>query len=70
MIIGNEYSKKNRTNTWWRYGNAGAPPRGNQVPTLEEVSNDDQAMVNPPPLADGDIRAAFLQMSQAITTQL
>ena len=26
-------------------------------------------MVNPPPLADGDIRAAFLQMSQAITFQ-
>ena len=29
-----------------------APPRGNQVPPLEEVANDDQAPVNPPSLTD------------------
>ena len=49
--------------------NARVPPRGNQVPPLEEVPNDDQAPVNPPPLTDGDIRVAFLQLAQAITTQ-
>ena len=49
--------------------NARVPPRGNQVPPLEEVPNDDQAPVNPPPLTDGDIRAALFQMSEAITTQ-
>ncbi|XP_069147184.1 uncharacterized protein [Solanum lycopersicum] len=48
--------------------NAGVPSQGNQVPPLEEVSNDDQAPINPP-LMDGEIRSAFLQMAQAITTQ-
>ena len=43
--------------------NAGAPSKGNQVPPLKEVSNDDQALVNPPPLEDGDIRVVFVQMS-------
>ena len=32
--------------------NGGAPPRGNQVPPLEEVANDDQAPVNLPSLTD------------------
>ena len=32
--------------------NAGALPRGNQVPLLEDVSNDDQAPVYPPPMTD------------------
>ena len=48
---------------------AGALPRGNQVPPLEEVTNDDQAPVNPSLLIDGYIRAAFLQMSQDIITE-
>ena len=49
--------------------NAEVPPRGNQVPPLEEVTNDDQAPVNPSLLIDGYIRAAFLQMSQDIITE-
>ncbi|TMW81583.1 hypothetical protein EJD97_008824 [Solanum chilense] len=49
--------------------NAEAHPRGNEVPPFEEDVNNDQAPVCPPPLMDGDIRAAFLQMAQAITTQ-
>ncbi|TMW94055.1 hypothetical protein EJD97_010796, partial [Solanum chilense] len=49
--------------------NVGTPPRGNQVPPLEENANDDQAPINPPPLMDGEIRDAFIQMAQAITTQ-
>ncbi|TMW93528.1 hypothetical protein EJD97_011534 [Solanum chilense] len=49
--------------------NAGVSPQGNQVPPLEEGANDDQDPVNPPPLKDGDIRDAFLQMAQDITTQ-
>ena len=47
----------------------GVPPQGNQVPSFEEVANDDQAPFNPSPLMDGGIRAAFLQMAQAITIQ-
>ena len=34
-----------------------------------EDENNDQASVNPPFLTDGDTRAAFLQLSQYITTQ-
>ena len=43
--------------------NAEAPPRGEQVPPHEEEANIDQAPVNPPPLTDGDIRAALFQLS-------
>ncbi|XP_069148033.1 uncharacterized protein [Solanum lycopersicum] len=49
--------------------NAGAPPRGDQVPPLEEGVNDDQTPVNPPPLMDDNIRSTLFQMAQAITTQ-
>ncbi|TMX03111.1 hypothetical protein EJD97_018162 [Solanum chilense] len=49
--------------------NAGVPPRGNQVHLLKEVANNDQVPINPPPLTDGDIKVAFLQMAQVITTQ-
>ena len=47
----------------------GVPPRGNQVHPLEEVANNDQAPANSPAMTDGDIMDAFLQISQAITTQ-
>ena len=47
----------------------GFPPRCNQYPPLEEDANDDQGSANPPSLSDWDIREAFLEMSQAITTQ-
>ena len=46
---------------------AAFPPRGNQDPHLEEIANDDQAPANPLGLSYGDIRAAFLQVAQAIT---
>ena len=49
--------------------NAGVPPQGNQVPSLKEVVNDDQALENPPPLTDRDLRSSFLLMAQTITTQ-
>ncbi|TMX04217.1 hypothetical protein EJD97_010646 [Solanum chilense] len=49
-------------------GNAGDPPRGNEVPPLEDNVYDDQTPINPPTLTYGDIWADFLQMSQAITT--
>ena len=49
--------------------NVGAPTRGNQVPPLEEDVNDDQAPTNPLPFTAGELRAAFIQMSQEITTQ-
>ena len=55
-----------RTDAWILdedIANAGAPPRGNQVPPLEKVTNDDQALVNRPPMEDGDTRYAFLQMA-------
>ena len=49
--------------------NAGVPIRGDQVPSLEEVVNDDQALVNPPLLTDKSIRLALFQFAQAITAQ-
>ena len=49
--------------------NVGVPPSGDQVPPLEEDVNDDQNLVNPPPLTDENIRDALLQMAHAITTQ-
>ena len=49
--------------------NAGVPIRGDQVPSLEEVVNDDQALVNPPLLTDKSIRLALFQLAQAITAQ-
>ena len=49
--------------------NAGVPPRGDQVSPLEKDVNDDQALVNPPPLADENIRSALFQMDQYIITQ-
>ncbi|TMX05627.1 hypothetical protein EJD97_014012, partial [Solanum chilense] len=48
---------------------AGAPPRGEQVPPLEEDANVEQAPANPLSLTDENIRTALLQMAQAITTQ-
>lgn len=47
----------------------GVPPRGNHVPLLEEVANDDKALANPPAMTDEDIRGSFLLMSQEFTTQ-
>ena len=62
-----------RKNTEWRLeediSNAGVPLRNDQVLPLEENVNDDQTPVNPPPLKDGEIRAAILPMDQAVTTQ-
>ena len=49
--------------------NAVAPPRGDQVPPLEEDAYMENAPVNPPALTDKNIRNALVQMSQAITTQ-
>ena len=42
--------------------NVGFPSYGNQVPPLEEDVNNDQDPVNPPPLTDENIRAAFFQI--------
>ena len=41
---------------------AGSPLRGDQVPPLEEDANVDQAMTNPPPLTDRDIRHSLIQL--------
>ena len=49
--------------------NAGAPPRGEQVPPLEEDANMEQAPDNSPPLTNGDIRVAFIQLAQAYIVQ-
>ena len=48
--------------------NAWVPPRGDQVPSLEEDVNDDQASMNSLSLMDENIRAALFQMTEAITT--
>ncbi|TMW99525.1 hypothetical protein EJD97_002398 [Solanum chilense] len=49
--------------------NAEAPPRDDQVPSLEEDANVDQAQVNPPPLMDSNIRSALIHLAQAATAQ-
>ncbi|TMW89471.1 hypothetical protein EJD97_017130 [Solanum chilense] len=49
--------------------NVGVPPRGDQVPPLEEDVNDDQSLVIPLHLTDENIKASLFQMSQTITTQ-
>ncbi|TMX03215.1 hypothetical protein EJD97_017548, partial [Solanum chilense] len=64
-----EYSRADTRRIEEEIANAALPPRGNQDPPFEEVCNDDQAPSNLLALSDGDIRAAFLQMAQAITTQ-
>ena len=50
--------------------NAGAPPRGEQVPPLEEDDNVDQALINPIPLTDGYIRGSLIQLTQGTTVQV
>ena len=47
----------------------GAPPHGDQVPSLEKYSNMEHAPVNPSPLTDDNIRTALIQMAQAISAQ-
>lgn len=42
---------------------------GDQDRPLEEVVNVEYVSANPPPLIDDEIRAALLQIDQAITTQ-
>ena len=49
--------------------NAGVPPRGDQVPLLVEDVNNYQASANPYYLIDSDIRVAFINIAQTITTQ-
>ena len=49
--------------------NVGVPSRGEQAPPLEEDMNDDKALINPPPLTDGAIKASLFQMAQVIITQ-
>ncbi|XP_069145627.1 uncharacterized protein [Solanum lycopersicum] len=45
------------------FTDSGAPPRGDQVPPLEEGVTDDQALVNRPPLTDENLRVALFHMS-------
>ena len=48
--------------------NVGVPLRCDKVPLFKEDVNDEQALGNPSPLMDENIRAALFQMDQAITT--
>ena len=47
----------------------GAPPCGDQVPPLEENTNVVQALANPLPMTEAEMRGIVSQMAQAITTQ-
>ena len=49
--------------------NVGVPPRDDQVQPFMEDVNDDQALLNTPPLTDENIRAAFFQIAWVNTTQ-
>ena len=61
MLIGRINTRRNATRRLEEeIANAGAPPRGEQVPPLEEDSNVEQKSVNPLPLTDENIRTAIL----------
>ena len=49
--------------------NAGAPPHDEQVLPLEENANVDQALANPPPITEAEMRAILAQIGQAMLTQ-
>ena len=49
--------------------NEGVPSQGNQAPPQEQVPLIAKAPVNPPVMKDGEIRAAFLNLIQVMTTQ-
>ena len=46
-----------------------APPQDNQVPPLEGVVMGEQVAVVPPLMTDGEIRADFINLAQAMTSQ-
>ncbi|TMW85924.1 hypothetical protein EJD97_022258 [Solanum chilense] len=45
------------------------PQQYNQVPPLEKVVMGDQVLVVPPPMTDGEIKADFITLTQAMTSQ-
>ena len=49
--------------------NAGATPKGNQVPSQVQNAANDQVPVNPQAMTDGEVRVVLFQMVQGITTQ-
>ena len=46
-----------------------ASPQENEVPQIEQYPINGQIPVVPPPMTDGEIRAAFINLSQAITSK-
>ena len=48
--------------------NVGDPPHDEQVPPLEENAIIDQALSNPPPMTEVEMRSILAQMYQAMTT--
>ena len=70
MLIGRSNTRRNKERRIEEeIANAGGPPRGEQVPPLEEDATMEQAHVNPPPLTDRDIRVALIQLDQSATVQ-
>ena len=67
VLIGKTNTRRNAA----RKGNCQCrnSSHGDQVPPLEEDAKMEHAPVNPPYLTNENIRAALLQMAQAITTQ-
>ena len=49
--------------------NEGVPPQGNQAPPNEQVPLVGQVPVNPTVMTDGEIRVAFLTLTQVMATQ-
>ena len=48
---------------------AGATPQGNKIPPEVQATANNQVLVNPSAMTDGEVMAAPLQMAQSITTQ-
>ena len=62
MVIGDEHKD---IHEWSRRRDcdAGATPQGNRVPPQVQVIANDQVLVNPLAMTDGEVRASLFQIS-------
>ena len=51
------------------FTDTGAPPHAKQVPPLEENANVDQALANPSPMTEAEMRDILARISQTMNTK-
>ena len=70
VLIGSMSTRRNATQRLEKeISNAGAPPRGDKVPHVEEDANIDKDPDKPPPLTDRYIRASLIHLAQTATVK-